>query len=261
MSESLRFAVLGDPVGHSLSPRIHMAALDASGIGGSYQAIRADRNRLAEAVDQMRSGFFAGLNVTMPLKRAAAEFCDHLTEEAHVASSVNSLRAGGGKIEGHSTDSVAVASLLGSGGFGTEAPVVVLGGGATAEVVAHACANRMLYLSARREEQAADLAERLGSEPAVVAFGVPVAGAIVINATTVGMRGESLPEGLLEAASGLIDLPYRDKPTPAVEMAGRMGIPVVDGIQFLVTQAAASFSWWTGREAPFDVMLSAGRNS
>ena len=80
--------------------------------------------------------------------------------------------------------------------------MVVLGGGATAEVVAHACANRMLYLSARREEQAADLAERLGSEPAVVAFGVPVAGAIVINATTVGMRGESLPEGLLEAASG-----------------------------------------------------------
>ena len=261
MSEPLRLAVLGDPVEYSLSPRIHAAALDACGIEGSYEAIRADRSRLAEAVGQMRAGSLHGANVTMPLKRAAAGLCDHLSEESRSASSVNSLRAADGRIEGHSTDSVAVAALLESDRFSAGAPVVVLGGGATAEVAARACRDRALYLSARREEQVANLAGRLTSQPAVVAFGVPVVGAIVINATPVGMRGESLPEGLLETASGLIDLPYRDTPTPAVRTAGQLGIPVVDGVEFLVVQAAASFSWWTGCEAPFDVMLSAGRNN
>ena len=261
MSEPLRLAVLGDPVEHSLSPRIHTAALDACGIEGSYEAVRADRGRLVEAVSQMRAGSLHGANVTMPLKRAAVELCDYLTHEAASTSSVNSMRAADGRIEGHSTDSVAVASLLDSDRFGTGAPVVVLGGGATAEVAARACGDRALYLSARREEQTASLAARLTSVAGVVAFGVPVGGAIVINATPVGMRGELLPVGVVETASGLIDLPYRDTPTPAVKMAGRLGIPVVDGVEFLVVQAAASFSWWTGREAPFDVMLSAGRNN
>ena len=261
MSEPLRFAVLGDPVEHSMSPRIHAAALDACGIEGSYEAIRADRGRLVEAIGQMRAGSLHGANVTMPLKRAAAEMCDHLSEESLMTSSVNSLRAADGRIEGHSTDSVAMASLFESDRFGAGAPVLVLGGGATAEVAARACGGRALYLSARRDGQARGLAERLTSETAVVQFGVPVAGAIVVNATPVGMLGESLPEGLVETASGLIDLPYRDTPTPAVQTAGELRIAVVDGVEFLVVQAAASFSWWTRREAPFAVMLFAARNN
>ncbi len=258
----MRLALLGDPIEHSLSPRIHTAALEACGIKGFYEAIRADRDRLVEAVGQIRSGSLHGANVTMPLKRVAADLCDHLSEESRLTRSVNSLRAIGGRVEGHSTDLVAVESLLGSDRFDPGAAVLVLGAGATAEVAAHASGARPLYLSARRNDQAAALAGGLTAESAVVvAFGVPVTGAIVINTTPVGMKGESLPRGLVETASGLIDLPYGDTPTPAVARASEMGMPVVDGVEFLVVQAAATFSWWTGREAPFDVMLSAARNS
>ena len=257
----MRLVLLGDPIEHSLSPRIHTAALEACGIEGSYEAIRADRDRLAEEVGRMRSGSLHGANVTMPLKRLAADMCDELSEVSRLNRSVNSLRPTDRRIEGHSTDSVAVESLLGSDRFDPGAAVLVLGAGATAEIAAHASGARPLYLSARRNDQAAALADGLARESAVVAFGAPVTGAIVINTTPLGMKGESLPHGVVETASGLIDLPYGDSATPAVATASELGIPVVDGVEFLVFQAASAFSWWTGREAPFDVMLSAARNS
>jgi shikimate dehydrogenase len=259
VAESLRLALLGDPVEHSLSPRIHIAALAASGVDGSYRAIRTDHRGLARLMEEMRSGSLDGANVTMPLKRAAADLCDHLGETARAAGSVNTLRQVDGEVEGHSTDLMAVESLLASERFHPGAAVLVVGAGATAEAVAYACRNRQLFLSARRPGEAGRLARRLESEAAVVAFGVPVAGAIVVNSTPLGMRGEVLPEGLVETASGLIDLPYGHGPTPAVMTARERGVPVVDGVEFLVLQAAASFSLWTGRKAPLDVMLAAAR--
>ena len=94
---------------------------------------------------------------------------------------------------------------------------------------------------------------------AIVPFSSPVAGSVLINATPLGMKGESLPEGTVQAASGLIDLVYADHPSPAVSMAAALGKPVMDGVEFLVLQAGASFEWWTGRPAPLAVMLSAAR--
>jgi shikimate 5-dehydrogenase len=75
------------------------------------------------------------------------------------------------------------------------------------------------------------------------------------------MSGEILPEQVSGVASGIIDLAYSHAQTPAVARATGAGLPVMDGVEFLVLQAAASFEWWLGRPAPFDVMVAAARNA
>ncbi len=93
--------------------------------------------------------------------------------------------------------------------------------------------------------------------PLVSALGVPSPGAVVVNATPIGMKGESLPEEVVSAGSGLLDMAYGSDPTPAVLLARRLGLPVADGPDMLLAQAAASFTIWTGVDAPLEAMRSA----
>ena len=88
-----------------------------------------------------------------------------------------------------------------------------------------------------------------------------VAGAIVINATPLGMGSEQLPGLVLDVAGALIDLPYGEQPTDAVIRARDLGIPVVDGIEFLVTQAVASFQWWTDVVVPPTALIESARKA
>ncbi len=256
MSQTLELAVLGDPVDHSLSPAIHGAAMASCGFDGSYTAIKADRRILASMIDDLRSGSMSGLNVTMPLKGDAAELADVLTPEAMSSRSVNTLRSRGDRVEGHSTDAVALAQLISENSIGAETPIHLLGAGGAAAAVLAVGGDRTIYVTSRRMEQAKSVAEqwRRGHP---VRWGTPVAGALVVNATPLGMRGENLPEGLIDVASALIDLPYGQAVTPAVESARSMGLPTVDGLAFLVTQAAESFRWWTGVNPPLNVMFEA----
>jgi shikimate dehydrogenase len=257
---SLSLAVLGDPIDHSLSPRIHGAALRALELEGTYVPIRADRARLEEAVADLRSGTLDGINITMPLKQAAYALSDRLTDEAARAGSVNTMRPSDGVAEGHSSDLIAVAEGLERLEPLGNAPVLVLGAGGAAAAAGAAVTGRQLYFAARSAERSTALSARVtGSQS--VGWGVPVASAIVVNATPVGVGGDSLPNGLLEASSGLIDLPYARMPTSSVTTARSLGIPTIDGIEFLVAQACVSFRWWTGIDPPADVMLAAARNT
>jgi len=106
-------------------------------------------------------------------------------------------------------------------------------------------------------EAAAEMALRMGAPVPSCRWGEAVEGAVVVNATPLGMHGEPLPGYLLEAAAGLIDLAYGDRVTPAMQEARHLGIPAAGGLEVLVAQAAVSFSWWTGVPAPIDVMRRA----
>ena len=259
MQTPLRLAVLGDPISHSRSPAIHTAAMLHLGIEGSYEARRAGPAELAEAVDDLREGRLHGFNVTMPLKREAARAAGTLTVEAEASGSVNSLRLRDGVVEGHSTDVIASTMALSDPRFHRGAPILVLGsGGASAAVLAGA-RDRLAYVAARDPTRTDSLVGLTRPPATVIGFGIPVAGALVVNATPLGMKGESLPRGIVEVAMGLVDLAYGGEPTPAVHQAGQSGVPVLDGVEFLVLQAAASFEWWTGVQAPFEVMLERAR--
>jgi shikimate dehydrogenase len=253
--------VLGDPIGHSRSPAIHTAALEHLGIEGTYLARKAGIVELDSAFEDMRRGRLHGINVTMPLKLEAAARAELLTPEAAVGRSVNTVRLREGHVEGHSTDVTASRSALADPRFPGTAPILILGAGGAAAAALTGAAGRVVYIAARSRERASDLVQRVAVPAQVVPFGSAITGAVVLNATPIGMRGESLPEPMLEVAVGVIDLAYGQSPTRAIEWARLAGIPHLDGVEFLVRQAADSFRWWTGVEPPWEVMLEAARKA
>ncbi|HEX6300235.1 MAG TPA: hypothetical protein VF148_07210 [Acidimicrobiia bacterium] len=255
-----RLAVLGDPVEHSRSPQLHETMLEIAGLAGEYHRIRADDDVLRTAVDELRQGRWDGLNVTMPLKEAAARMADSLSPAAVKSGSVNTLVRSDSVIEGDSTDSLAFRDLLRSGRFADSTSVLILGaGGSAAAALASMEDASNVYVAARRTPPAEELTTRLGGE--VVSWGTGVAGALVINTTPVGMSGEELPLGIVEVASGVIDLPYGPIMTPAVYTAERLSLPYCDGHEFLLRQAIASFRLWTGIETDYETVVAALRNT
>jgi shikimate dehydrogenase len=255
-----RFAVLGDPVEHSRSPQLHQAMLEIAGLNGEYQRIRADADILRAEVEALRSGDWDGLNITMPLKAVAASVADVVSPSAEKAESVNTLTRNRTRIRGDSTDSSTFRFLVDSERFAERTAVLVLGsGGSAAAALAILNVDPNVYIAARRNMAALDLAARLGGE--VVSWGSAVAGALVINATPIGMSREHLPDGILDVASGLIDLPYGSGPTPAIETARGLSLPSADGHEFLLRQAMASFELWTGVSLEYETVLGALRNT
>lgn len=257
MQKTLRLAVLGDPIEHSRSPDIHNAALRHLGLEGGYEARRAGSTELELAVAELKAGSLDGINVTMPLKGEAARLAEVLTPEAEQSGSVNALRRRQGAVEGHSTDVIAARLALSDPRFDTSAPILILGSGGAAAAVLVGAEDRVIFLSARNDGRAAALAQRAGGEVGMIPFGSGVTGAVVVNATPIGMSGELLPVDVIAPASGLIDLSYSDEETPAVAWARQSSLAVMDGVEFLVLQAVASFEWWTGISAPREVMLRA----
>jgi shikimate dehydrogenase len=253
----VRLVVLGDPVAHSRSPAIQTAALEACGIEGTYTARRVDNAGMVSAVDEVRYGRLSGANVTMPHKQLAFELADRVTESALRSGAVNTLVRRDGEVWGYNTDVEGIKEVWGSVPFPTDRPVLILGSGGAAAGVIVAVSEHSIVVSARRDEAAADVLERTRAEGAIVPWGASVNGAIVVNATPIGMGAESLPLDVLAAATGFFDLTYGPVESPSVRYARNHGIPVADGKALLLAQAAASFEIWTGIPAPVDVMRAA----
>jgi shikimate dehydrogenase len=242
----LRLALLGDPVHHSLSPLIHTAALRAAGIAGRYEAHRVDAAGFDVAVAELRRGELDGANVTMPHKVRARDAADVLDASAARASAVNTLVMKGSVLHGHNTDVTGLRRVWAEADLPSTAPVLVLGAGGAAAAALVAFEGRGIVVSARREEAGQAVVDRTGVEARVVPWGVPEPGAVVINATPVGMAGDALPGTVLSGGCGLVDLAYGADPTPAIVRARRLGIPAVDGVQVLLAQGAAAFEIWVG---------------
>jgi shikimate dehydrogenase len=224
--------LIGNPVSGSLSPRMQNAAFAARGLDWAYVPLLVERGRLGEAVAGLIGLGFGGANVTAPYKTDVVTFCDEADAE-----SVNLLVVEGGRVLGSSTDAEALHGIE-----ATRAAVLGSGGAAQAWIAA---------LQAAAVETAA-FARRGDWPPRTAGYD------LVVNATPV--MDELLFEPRAEQA--VIDLPYRadGRPTALVEAARAAGCrTVVDGLEVLARQGAASFERWTGVPAPLDVMLSAIR--
>jgi shikimate dehydrogenase len=257
--ETRLVGLLGNPVSHSLSPRMQNAAFAARGLDWAYVPLPVDPEGLEAAVSGLTALGFAGANVTIPHKSAIVSFCDELDGVAERAASVNTLVVREGRVLGSSTDGLAVTGavaaegarvlLLGAGGAAVAAAVALLDAGAVGVTVAardsdraHALAARLLALFPEKEVAAA------------AAWPPAAAGAaLIVNATP--LRDELPVEP--RAGQAVVDLAYRPggEPTALVEAARNAGCDaVVDGREVLVRQGAASFERWTGVTAPVDAM-------
>lgn len=253
----IRLAVLGDPVAHSRSPAIHTAALAAAGIEGGYEARRVNGEGLRRACDEVRHGHLDGANITMPHKAEAALLADRLSPVGERSGSVNTWYRDAGRVVGTSTDGAGIIYALDQAGISADLPPLILGAGGAAAAALLALEERRPMIAARRPEAAHALVDRLAIEVEVVPWAQAMPDALVVNATPLGMAGESLPPGVVAGAAALLDMAYGSEPTPATVQARRRGIPVADGIAMLVGQAAASFELWTGIDPDRAVMAEA----
>ena len=253
----LRLAVLGKPVAHSLSPVIQRAALDFAGIDGTYVRREADAEGMREAAAEIRTGRLHGANVTMPHKGLAARLADVRSEVVVRCGGANTLWREEGRLIAHTTDPDGVRFAWAHAGLPEDAPVLLLGAGGAAAAALTALAVRSCSVSARREEAARDLVERVAPDASVVSWGRSVAGAVVVNATPLGLAGGMLPRAVIEDASGLLEMNYGSGETPAATLLRACGLPVAEGELMLVGQGAASFAIWTGIDVPPAVMLAA----
>ena len=253
----IRLALLGDPVAHSRSPAIHEAALRAVGIRGSYEARRTDAHGMERACAEIRSGALDGVNVTMPLKAVALEAVDRASKVAIRAGAVNTVCLRDGSAVGENTDVGGIRDAWRRRRLPDDVPILVLGAGAAAAAALLAREGSELLVSSRRSGMSSALAARLEADAIEIPWRTAVPGAVVVNATPLGMDDELLPGDILDEASGLFDMAYGASTTPAV--AAMRDRPVADGIDMLIAQAARSFQIWTGVAAPFDLMEAAAR--
>ena len=257
--------LLRHPLRDSLSPRMQNAAFEAAGLDWAYMALGVEPARLEEAVGGLVALGFLGANVTIPHKTGVLAYCDELDAVAERAGSVNTLVIRDGRVLGSSTDGLAVTDAVEAEG----ARVLVLGAGGAAQAVSTALADAgcaSLRVAARSPEKAHALAVRLrGLVPdrpmEADESWPPGAGEadLVLNATPV--RDELLVD--LGGVRQVVDLAYRpDGADTALVAAARAARceRVVDGLDVLVGQGAASFERWTGLPAPKEVMNAAVRS-
>jgi len=277
-------AVLGSPISHSLSPALHMAAYRALGLSHwSYGAHEVQAPELPRFVAGLGLQW-AGLSLTMPLKEAAFEVADEVSDLAREVGAINTLvRRPDGGWSGDNTDVYGVSQALREAGWAQVTSAVVLGSGATARSVVAAlarmgCAKVTFAVRSAARQATLDQAGRAGLEVDVVGLGrlSEVLGDPQVVISTLpanvlpenvlsreallgnGPRGRGVPQGLLPADQVLLDVVYAGWPTPLARTFQDAGASVVSGLEMLVHQAAEQVRLMTGLRPPVDQMRAAG---
>lgn len=262
------FALLGEPVEHSFSPAIQNAAARAAGVDGVYVALRTSEEDLA--------GFMRGLsraggggNVTLPHKEKAASVLDQPLDAVRRTGACNTFWHEDGKVIGDNTDveglQQAVRHFLGDAPEGRRVLLLGAGGAARAALVALLDDGvESVAIVNRSVERARSMARRIGGARARVLDGprdwFDGDFDLVVNATSLGLNPDDpSPVDLerLNRAGAVLDMVYGPEPTALMRQAESLGIPVTDGTEMLVQQAAASFQRWWGVDAPLEAMREA----
>jgi len=258
--------VLGWPVAHSLSPRLHGYWLARYGIDGAYIPLPTPPERLEDAVRGMIAMGFAGANVTLPHKVALCALCDVLDETARRAGAVNTLVFRDGRIFGSNTDGFGfLANLRAHGVEPNAGPALILGAGGAARAIAAALAESgaAVRVASRRPEQAEALAAtlhhaRIAPLPWANRSAFLAECTLLVNATAAGMQGhEPLDIELASARPELVvaDIVYTPPETPLLKEARARGLRTVPGLGMLLFQAVPGFAQWFGVEPEVDEEL------
>lgn len=262
-----RAAVLGSPIAHSLSPVLHRAAYAAMGLGEwSYDAIECGEDGLAGVLDGLGPEW-AGLSLTMPLKRVALKLVDSVSDLAVKVGGANTIVLRGGRRHGDNTDVHGIVTALAEAGLGAPASALVLGGGATAASALAALAGLgmdeavLAVRTAERAAEAVEVGERFGLAVRVVTLDrlarhLPVG---LVVSTLPGRAADAFAEPVGASGAALFDVVYAPWPTPLAAAVAESGGTVVGGFPMLLHQAVRQVTLMTGREdVPVEAMRAAG---
>lgn len=288
--ETIQLGLVGWPLGHSLSPAIHTAALKAAGLKGNYRLFpyppgSEGASRIDHLLECLRQGELKGLNVTIPYKRSALAWVDELTPLAASLGSVNTLFLKDGRLVGDNTDGPGFLadlihpqrgpSLISGPMYGKTALILGAGGAARSAAAVLVRLGMTVLVAARNFEQALDIAESVQIKPeggfergSITPLTMDseslhgLSPVLIVNATPLGMVPEVnaspwLSELPYPSGAVLYDMVYNPPETAFIRAGRASGLSAAGGLGMLVEQAALSFEIWTGQPAPRFEMYAA----
>ncbi len=260
------YGLLGNPVGHSLSPPMHEAGYEALGIDARYVTFEPEPAELGRAIDGAEALGISGLNVTIPFKQ---DVLDHVEadEMASRIGAVNTIDFTGETVTGHNTDAAGARRAFERHDValdGETAVVVGAGGAGRAISFMLADAGASVAIANRTESSAHELAAVV---PCATGHGLDsleellADASVLVNATSVGMEEDTtpVPAEALHGDLAVLDAVYRPLETRLLRDAAERGATTIDGAWMLLYQGVEAFERWTGRDAPVDAMNEALR--
>lgn len=262
MSEK-RFALIGHPLGHSMSPFLHDRLFAAAGVSASYELIDTATEHLQETVRRLRE--YDGFNITIPYKEAVMPFLDEVDEKASFFGSVNTVRNENGRLTGHTTDGDGFLFALAAAGVTAMDRVLLLGSGGASRAMggtALLAGAKLIRIAARSPERAEPLVRDLRTLAASKGLCCTVEvlpftavetddGSrfdLLVNGTPVGMHphteGCPVSESVIRRCTAVFDAVYNPDETVLLKTAEQLGKTAVHGIGMLCGQAAAAQELW-----------------
>lgn len=263
-------AVVANPIKHSISPFIHNRAFEATHTNGVYLAWEIEGTDLAETVANIRRYQMFGINLSMPYKEQVIPYLDQLSEEARLIGAVNTVVNRDGTLIGYNTDGKGFFKSLPSFKISGKRMVLLGAGGAAKAILAQAILDGVsqvsVFVRSASIEKTRPYLEKLQNETGfkVDLFALEDVSELqaritdsdlLVNATSVGMDGVSLPISasiLLPEKLLVADVIYQPFETPFLKWARNQGNQSINGLGMLLYQAAEAFELWTGKEMPTD---------
>ena len=263
-------AVVANPIKHSISPFIHNKAFEATHTNGVYVAWEVEVTDLAETVANVRRYQMFGINLSMPYKEQVISYLDQLSEEARLIGAVNTVVNREGTLIGYNTDGKGFFKSLPSFKISGKKMVLLGAGGAAKAILAQAILDGVsqvsVFVRSASIEKTRPYLEKLQNETGfkVDLFALEdvselqariIDSDLLVNATSVGMDGVSLPiptSIVLPEKLMVADVIYQPFETPFLNWARNQGNHAVNGLGMLLYQAAEAFQLWTGKEMPTD---------
>jgi len=270
-----RYAVLGHPIGHSLSPLMHNTAFKLLGLDCIYELIDIDPANLEKEIDKFKSNEWGGFNVTVPHKEAIIPLLDEIDSEAQRIGAVNTVVIQNNKMKGYNTDIIGVKKTLENyaGKIDDNNCVIIGSGGAARSVVyvlTHNFKPSMITFIALYPEQAFSLAEHFKEKPVwfkVVSTedksieNIIKNSKLIVNASPVGMYPKvdesPVPDCTWFSRDQVVfDLVYRPLETKLLKDAKSQGAITIGGLEMFIQQGASAFKIWTQMDMPIDKIRS-----
>lgn len=260
-----KYALIGFPLGHSLSAAMHKAAFTDLNLDNTYQLMPVAENILPAAIERLRQTEWGGFNITIPYKTAILPFLDEIDPQAKSIGAVNTVLNQHGHLLGFNTDATAFYQTLLQAGFNPQGKtVLLLGSGGAARAVAHALSEhvRQIHIISLLPHQGNALADAVRSHceqaPVVHAWcdasfsALAQHGQLIVNCTPLGMAPDTAntpwPEQInMHPDSFVFDLVYNPQKTRLLKFAQQSGLQGCSGLDMLVEQGALAFEIWTGR--------------
>jgi shikimate dehydrogenase len=264
------YAVIGDPIDHSLSPIIHNAAFKELQLDCTYIAYRIPKGELADGLEGLKKIKISGFNVTIPHKIEIMKYLDNVDEGCSIIGASNTVSNNDGMLKGYNTDMDGFLEPIKRKNLPIEGKEVLLlgAGGAARAIVAGLAKEKvgMITIANRTKDKAVTLehfAQKIGAETNSISLEDLGRNTtdykLIVNATSVGLNDEPspIPDKIINENSIVYDIVYMPLNTDLIKKAKKVEATIIYGYEMLLGQAIRAFEIWHKTKAPYDIMKKA----